>query len=53
MHDTLCIPTGVETGQVIKTTIKWMDENPNFLYHDADTVVLSALKASFPCSVKK
>ena len=45
----LCVPTDVERGQMVKTVIKWMDENPNLLHHDADTVVVAALKAGFPC----
>lgn len=49
VHETLCIPTDVERGQIVNTTIKWMDENPNLLHHDADAVVLSALRAGFPC----
>lgn len=50
VHEDICIPTEVETGQIVKTVIKWMDENPNLLHHDANTIVLKALNAGFPCT---
>lgn len=49
MESSICISPDVEAGQLIKATIKWLNDNPNQLHHDAATLVFSALVDAFPC----
>lgn len=45
----VCIPPDVETGQLVKTTINYMNRNPALLHHDAAPIVVAALEEGFPC----
>lgn len=50
--DVLCIPPDVEAGQLVKQTVKFMNENPAQLHHDAAPIVGAALQEGFPCSAR-
>src|SRR5258708_27099862 len=49
MEDRACIPSRMTNSQIVRTTLKWMDDNPKALSADAASVVGRALYASFPC----
>ena len=57
MHDmaglsAFCIPKveGLETGQVIRVFIKWLEEHPESLHESARSLFVEALVDTYPCT---
>ena len=49
-HNDVCFPTaGVTAGQLQKVWIKWANDNPEYLQHEASNVVLIAFAEAWPC----
>lgn len=45
-----CLPEkGLETGQVMRVFIKWLDEHPESLHESARSLFISAFNDAFPC----
>ena len=44
-----CIPTGVQRSQLVEVVKKYLDENPGKLHESGSTLVINALRMSFPC----
>lgn len=43
------IPSGVTVGQMEKTVVKWLNQNPDKLHHIGSKLVAFALSDNFPC----
>lgn len=48
----VCLPDGVETGQLERVVIKWLQDHPERLHKSRLIEVRSALTAAFPCKHK-
>jgi hypothetical protein len=45
-----CVPEdGIEIGQAVRITVKWMREHPEKLHIEGDILVWQSLRDSFPC----
>ncbi len=47
---TFCIPEAVHTNQLIRVTVKYLENNPNRLHYLAASLVKEAFEEAFPCS---
>jgi hypothetical protein len=46
-----CLPeNGIETGQLIRVSIKWLEANPETLHETFRSVFVAVMKDAFPCS---
>jgi hypothetical protein len=45
----ICIPDGVETGQMIRITLKYIRENPEQAHIRSAQLVLAASQHAYPC----
>lgn len=46
----ICLPQESFTaGEAMRIVLRYIDQNPDVLHKDANSVVLTAIKASFPC----
>jgi hypothetical protein len=50
-HDrAICIPDGVKSGQVLDVVKRYLRNHPEERHHQASSLVLGALKETFPCN---
>lgn len=42
-------PEGVTPREIYWLIVEWMRDNPDMLHHEMEVVIVSALKAAFPC----
>ena len=45
----MCVPDSVSTGQAAKVVMKWLDEHPEKLHFNGETVILMSCREAFPC----
>jgi len=47
-----CLPKkqGLETGQILRVFLKWLQEHPETLHESARSLFISAMKDNFPCN---
>jgi len=46
---TYCVPEAVNTNQLIRVTVKYLENNPNRLHYLAASLVENAFEEAFPC----
>ncbi len=45
-----CLPqNGIESGQLIRVSIKWLEANPEVLHESMRSLFVSVMKDTFPC----
>ena len=44
-----CIPAEVTLGQEIRVVVKWLQDHPERLHHEASAEIVAALRTAFPC----
>jgi len=45
-----CLPeNGIETGQLIRVSVKWLEANPEVLHETFRSLFVSIMKNAFPC----
>jgi uncharacterized membrane protein len=45
-----CLPKGgIEVGQAVRVTVKWLHDHPDKLHIPGDVLVIMALTDGFPC----
>ncbi len=47
---TVCKPEAVRTNQLIRVTVKYLENNPDRLHYFAASLVKEAFEEAFPCS---
>lgn len=46
-----CLPeNGIETGQLIRVTAKWLEANPEVLHESMRSLFIGIMKEAFPCN---
>lgn len=46
----VCVPPGVEAGQIKRVWMNWADKNPEKLHNTASSLVMSAFAEAWPCN---
>lgn len=46
---TACIPASITDGQITRIFLKFLDNYPEQLHNDATVLLITSLKAAFPC----
>ena len=51
-QEAFCMPNseGLETGQLIRVFLKWLNDNPETLHESARSLFISAMGNHFPCN---
>ncbi|MGQ0698113.1 MAG: Rap1a/Tai family immunity protein [Panacagrimonas sp.] len=44
-----CLPDEATVGQVVRITVKWLEENPEYLHLAAAQLAMNAVRDAFPC----
>ena len=49
-----CLPgDGIPVIQAVRVVVKYLSDNPQDLHEDGMALTINALKASFPCPLRK
>lgn len=49
MPDAVCLPTGVDTGQLYEVAVKYIKSNPAIAHRAAFDLILESWEQAFPC----
>ena len=49
----VCFPEGSSYGQDVRVVVKWLNDHPETLHEDANTLTFTALRNAFPCDSSK
>ena len=52
IYGRLCLPDGVNRGQLVRTFVQFLEKNPDKLKLPAGLVLEDALRDAFPCAAK-
>lgn len=52
LENVICVPEGVEYGQMYSVVQKWLNDNPGELHLAPYLVTFKVLKATWPCAKK-